>query len=141
MTKQLEFVFHGVDTTSGTYMAWESEDCPPAFVVLDRKELVRVTQTLRRSLPDYIDDEDITADKPERSLTTELRKSGGRNNTGRITENTALNLGWIPSFLSLLRIVRASGQSRVWEMSATFTLEGSSTPPAPILLMTFTRLS
>ena len=29
--------------------------------------------------------EDITADKPERSLTTELRKSGGRNNTGRIT--------------------------------------------------------
>jgi large subunit ribosomal protein L2 len=29
--------------------------------------------------------EDITAEKPERSLTTELRKSGGRNNTGRIT--------------------------------------------------------
>ena len=29
--------------------------------------------------------EDITANKPERSLTTELRKSGGRNNTGRIT--------------------------------------------------------
>jgi len=29
--------------------------------------------------------EDITADKPERSLTVELRKSGGRNNTGRIT--------------------------------------------------------
>ncbi len=29
--------------------------------------------------------EDITADKPERSLTRELRKHGGRNNTGRIT--------------------------------------------------------
>ncbi len=29
--------------------------------------------------------EDITADKPERSLTAPLRKSGGRNNTGRIT--------------------------------------------------------
>ena len=29
--------------------------------------------------------EDITADKPERSLVTELRKHGGRNNTGRIT--------------------------------------------------------
>ncbi|MDR1978588.1 MAG: 50S ribosomal protein L2 [Synergistaceae bacterium] len=29
--------------------------------------------------------EDITAEKPERSLTVELRKSGGRNNTGRIT--------------------------------------------------------
>ena len=29
--------------------------------------------------------EDITADKPERSLTCELRKHGGRNNTGRIT--------------------------------------------------------
>jgi large subunit ribosomal protein L2 len=29
--------------------------------------------------------DDITADKPERSLTTHLRKSGGRNNTGRIT--------------------------------------------------------
>ena len=28
---------------------------------------------------------DITADKPERSLTAPLRKSGGRNNTGRIT--------------------------------------------------------
>jgi len=58
VTKQLEFVFHGVDTTSGTYVAWESEDCPPAFVVLDRKELVRVTQALRRSLPDYMDDDD-----------------------------------------------------------------------------------
>ena len=29
--------------------------------------------------------EDITADRPERSLTRELRKHGGRNNTGRIT--------------------------------------------------------
>jgi large subunit ribosomal protein L2 len=29
--------------------------------------------------------EDITADKPERALTAPLRKSGGRNNTGRIT--------------------------------------------------------
>jgi large subunit ribosomal protein L2 len=29
--------------------------------------------------------DDITAAKPERSLTKELRKSGGRNNTGRIT--------------------------------------------------------
>ena len=29
--------------------------------------------------------EDITADKPERSLIRELRKHGGRNNTGRIT--------------------------------------------------------
>lgn len=29
--------------------------------------------------------EDITTDKPERSLLTPLRKSGGRNNTGRIT--------------------------------------------------------
>ncbi|MDR2179481.1 MAG: 50S ribosomal protein L2 [Synergistaceae bacterium] len=29
--------------------------------------------------------DDITATKPERSLTIELRKSGGRNNTGRIT--------------------------------------------------------
>ncbi|MDR1740908.1 MAG: 50S ribosomal protein L2 [Synergistaceae bacterium] len=29
--------------------------------------------------------EDITAQRPERSLTVELRKSGGRNNTGRIT--------------------------------------------------------
>jgi large subunit ribosomal protein L2 len=29
--------------------------------------------------------EDITTDKPERSLTAPLRKSGGRNNTGRIT--------------------------------------------------------
>lgn len=29
--------------------------------------------------------EDITADKPERSLTAPLHKSGGRNNTGRIT--------------------------------------------------------
>ena len=29
--------------------------------------------------------EDITADKPERSLVRELRKHGGRNNTGRIT--------------------------------------------------------
>ena len=29
--------------------------------------------------------EDITAQKPERSLVTELRKHGGRNNTGRIT--------------------------------------------------------
>ena len=29
--------------------------------------------------------EDITADKPERSLTAPLRKSGGRNNRGRIT--------------------------------------------------------
>jgi len=29
--------------------------------------------------------EDITSDKPERSLTAPLRKSGGRNNTGRIT--------------------------------------------------------
>ena len=29
--------------------------------------------------------EDITASKPERSLTAPLRKSGGRNNTGRIT--------------------------------------------------------
>lgn len=29
--------------------------------------------------------EDITADKPERSLLAPLRKSGGRNNTGRIT--------------------------------------------------------
>ncbi|MDR2529784.1 MAG: 50S ribosomal protein L2 [Synergistaceae bacterium] len=29
--------------------------------------------------------EDVTAEKPERSLTVELRKSGGRNNTGRIT--------------------------------------------------------
>lgn len=67
MTKQLEFVFHGVDTTSGTYVAWESEDCPPAFVVLDRKELVRVTQALRRSLPDYMDDDDqVTGAQVER---------------------------------------------------------------------------
>jgi len=29
--------------------------------------------------------EEITTDKPERSLTAPLRKSGGRNNTGRIT--------------------------------------------------------
>jgi large subunit ribosomal protein L2 len=29
--------------------------------------------------------EDITADRPERSLKAPLRKSGGRNNTGRIT--------------------------------------------------------
>ena len=29
--------------------------------------------------------EDITADKPERSLVVHLRKHGGRNNTGRIT--------------------------------------------------------
>jgi large subunit ribosomal protein L2 len=29
--------------------------------------------------------EDITADRPERSLTAPLHKSGGRNNTGRIT--------------------------------------------------------
>ncbi len=29
--------------------------------------------------------EDITTDKPERSLVTELRKHGGRNNTGRVT--------------------------------------------------------
>ncbi|MCL2009249.1 MAG: 50S ribosomal protein L2 [Synergistaceae bacterium] len=29
--------------------------------------------------------EDVTTDKPERSLTAPLRKSGGRNNTGRIT--------------------------------------------------------
>ncbi|MDR1732997.1 MAG: 50S ribosomal protein L2 [Synergistaceae bacterium] len=29
--------------------------------------------------------EDITSEKPERSLTAPLRKSGGRNNTGRIT--------------------------------------------------------
>jgi large subunit ribosomal protein L2 len=29
--------------------------------------------------------EEITADRPERSLTAPLRKSGGRNNTGRIT--------------------------------------------------------
>ena len=29
--------------------------------------------------------EDITADKPEKSLIKELRKTGGRNNTGRIT--------------------------------------------------------
>ncbi|MDR1875638.1 MAG: 50S ribosomal protein L2 [Synergistaceae bacterium] len=29
--------------------------------------------------------EDITADRPERSLTAPLRKSGGRNNTGRVT--------------------------------------------------------
>ena len=29
--------------------------------------------------------EDVTAEKPERSLTASLRKSGGRNNTGRIT--------------------------------------------------------
>lgn len=29
--------------------------------------------------------EDITAKKPERSLVTELRKHGGRNNTGRVT--------------------------------------------------------
>jgi large subunit ribosomal protein L2 len=29
--------------------------------------------------------EEITAEKPERSLTAPLRKSGGRNNTGRIT--------------------------------------------------------
>ncbi len=34
------------------------------------------------SRPDFAD---LTADKPEKSLTTALRKSGGRNNTGRIT--------------------------------------------------------
>ena len=34
------------------------------------------------SRPDFVD---ITTDKPEKSLTTALRKSGGRNNTGRIT--------------------------------------------------------
>jgi len=32
--------------------------------------------------PDFAD---ITTDKPEKSLTTALRKSGGRNNKGRIT--------------------------------------------------------
>ncbi len=34
------------------------------------------------SRPDFAD---LTTDKPEKSLTTALRKSGGRNNTGRIT--------------------------------------------------------
>ncbi len=34
------------------------------------------------SRPDFAD---ITTDKPEKSLTKALRKSGGRNNTGRIT--------------------------------------------------------
>jgi large subunit ribosomal protein L2 len=38
----------------------------------------------RRQMTIQIRD-DITAAKPERSLTKELRKSGGRNNTGRIT--------------------------------------------------------
>ena len=28
---------------------------------------------------------EVTADKPEKSLTVALRKKGGRNNTGRIT--------------------------------------------------------
>ena len=34
------------------------------------------------SRPDFAD---LTTDKPEKSLTTPLRKSGGRNNSGRIT--------------------------------------------------------
>ena len=35
-----------------------------------------------KELPSF---EEITKNTPEKSLTTALRKSGGRNNTGRIT--------------------------------------------------------
>lgn len=55
MTKQLEFILHGIDTMTGTYMAWESEDCPPAFVILDREKLIRVTQMLAQALPDVVE--------------------------------------------------------------------------------------
>lgn len=53
----LEFILHGVDAPSGTYLAWESAQCPPAFAVLERSRLVEVTQALARALPDYIDDD------------------------------------------------------------------------------------
>lgn len=35
-----------------------------------------------KALPDF---QEITKDKPEKSLTESLKKSGGRNNNGRIT--------------------------------------------------------
>lgn len=53
----LEFILHGVDAPSGTYLAWESAQCPPGFTVLDRSQLIEVTQALARALPDYIDDD------------------------------------------------------------------------------------
>lgn len=57
----LEFILHGVDAPSGTYLAWESAECPPDFEVLDRTRLIEVTQALARALPDYIDDDGAQA--------------------------------------------------------------------------------
>jgi large subunit ribosomal protein L2 len=47
------------------------------------KKLKPVTPGMRfRVMPDF---EEITASRPEKSLITELKKSGGRNNTGKMT--------------------------------------------------------
>jgi large subunit ribosomal protein L2 len=47
------------------------------------KKLKPVTPGMRfRVMPDF---EEITAAKPEKSLVTDLRKSGGRNNVGKMT--------------------------------------------------------
>jgi len=47
------------------------------------KKLKPVTPGMRfRVMPDF---EEITAARPEKSLVTDLRKSGGRNNVGKMT--------------------------------------------------------
>ena len=51
----VEFILHGVDASSGTYLAWESAQCPPAYAVLDRARLTEAVESLARALPDYLE--------------------------------------------------------------------------------------
>lgn len=48
---EIEFVLHGVDTSVGTFLAWESAHRAPEFAVIARDRIEEVSGRLSRSLP------------------------------------------------------------------------------------------
>ena len=49
----IDFVLHGVDTSSGTYMAWESETFAPQYVVANLQHVRDAVKKLNEGLPDF----------------------------------------------------------------------------------------
>lgn len=49
----IDFVLHGVDTSSGTYMAWESETFAPQYVVANLQHVRDAVKKLNEGLPHF----------------------------------------------------------------------------------------
>ena len=74
----VEFILHGVDASSGTYLAWESAQCPPAYAVLDRARLTEAVERLARALPDYLEQDSEPSERGFDEVFPPVRPSRAR---------------------------------------------------------------